>query len=1359
MREDSSREVKTVIQIQDELKRCFSDIREIPTEQKRLSLDSVIPQDRTLQSSKGPEFVKELTNEQTATWKSAVENWLSRPHPLHHPAPVGTAKTDDNMPSPLLSIPKTREQQAVMSQNKFTQDVQICQTGGAEQQRAFARTQADDGISRQLKGDSSVGEGGTRPPLAPLVTKKGEHREDRTGSAEQQRAFARTQADDGILRQLKGDHGAPEQDTRPPLVPPVTKKVEHREDRTGSAEQQRAFARTQADDGVLRQLKGDSSVGEGGTRPPLVPLVTKKVEHREDPRLKRHSVDGEPSPELESPNPVKGNDSMPYNAQNALMAQGVLSSSVSTSTSSVTNQQVKCKVNDETVRSVLGKIPLPKHKDLAYQVSVNDGTRKALEILKQKEESKTITADDAKKDEGKLVTAVRKNEGKSPKKGNLSVPKDKEKLSVKERVALHRKEHKETRKEKRQESLERPEKKKARISKGLEKNDAPVEKPEKAVVQSPIPELSDDSFPAISSKSLEMLKSPPSNAGLTSKAPKLKLILKPRNEPSAGKGINNSKLSEQKPTDVPDETKLDNRDKPDLGEVNRDRRSIDSPVAMDLSPLSPPCTSGSVSPITVVSSKGRYNPVASSKAAPTTPVNSTPAPSSFPFSPPFPQGPFRSPVSPVRFHGQSMSITPSSGSAPSIPGINPTSSTPSSTPMPFVPPVPASPVLTPTSVAPPPPALPMATSIPPANAPPTTIPHGLYPPAINSMPPRIGSLPTSVPLGVRPPVDSPLFTVPQPPAFPGNVQRRNSLDSVPTNVSSSPGMFPPTLPGQQWRPPAQGLPFPHPRQPAVNVPPASLPRPSHPLTMVRPPVFLQQMGTSPQVSPLTVQQANTSQQFGFPPVEALRFGVPPATPQGMPFMRPPSLPNMVPLPPQLGGISGTPMPPFFQQMSFQQRPTGFWLAPMKTPAVSDANLGRMPLHYNSVQKQANGSVPSSSHKSSDPVKQYSRSNDGAKGERDDEKAVKSVVQKKNSDEMNPKEENSVNKPSLKVNEVKEHVLNTSDISDECVSESDKLKTVSATEKKTNEDDALGTDAGKELSADHFEQPRDKNEIKDFNNLQVDETHMHEEKPLEPMLPSDALSSKSEQELSVIDGGEEDKCAEMKDGDDFVSRKGISEAQQASPMLTSDALSSKSEQELPVVDGVEEDKCAEMQDGDDFLSRKSISEAKQASPMLTSDALSSKSEEELPVIDGVEEDKCAKMNDGDNFVPRKMIIEAQQPKNSYGESQTSFFQSTVMSTESSSNKSSNVLKTQNRDQLVEENISFPISLVTNYVTEAEQTSIKAVKKIYDILRSNASEPQPETSMTNQEPENPCKQDEPDKPDIPEPDVHMDEGGII
>ena len=223
VREDSSREVKTVIQIQDELKRCFSDIREIPTEQKRLSLDSVIPQDRTSQDSKGPEFVKELTNEQTATWKNAVENWLSRPHPLHHPAPVGTAKTADKLPSPLLSIPKTREQQAVMSQNKFIQDVQICQTGGAEQQRAFARTQADERISMQLKGDSGVREQNTGPPLVPLVTKKAEHREDRTGSAEQQRAFARTQADDRILRQLKGDHGAPEQDTRPPLVPPVTK--------------------------------------------------------------------------------------------------------------------------------------------------------------------------------------------------------------------------------------------------------------------------------------------------------------------------------------------------------------------------------------------------------------------------------------------------------------------------------------------------------------------------------------------------------------------------------------------------------------------------------------------------------------------------------------------------------------------------------------------------------------------------------------------------------------------------------------------------------------------------------------------------------------------------------------------------------------------------------------------------------------------------------------------------------------------------------------------------------------------------------------------------------------------------------
>ena len=1206
MREKSSREVKTVSQIQDELKRCFSDIREISAEQKRLSLDSVIPQNKPSQDSKGPEFVKELTNEQTASWKSAVENWLSRPHPLHYPA-----KTADKLPSPLVSIPKTTEQQAEMSQNKSIQGVQICQTGGAEQQRAFATTKADD----------------------------------------------------GILRQLKGDNRVREQNTRPPIVPLATKKVEHREDRTGSAEQQRAFARTQADDGILRQLKGDNSVGERDTRPPLVPLVTKKVEHREDPRLKRHSVDGEPSPELESPNAVAVNDSMPYNAQNALVAQGVISSSVSTSTSSLTNQKVKFQVNDESVRSLLGKLQLSKHKDLAYQVSVNDGTRKALEILKQKEESKTVTTDDVTKNKGKLAIAVRKNDGKSPKKGNLSVTKDKEKLSVKERVALlQSKEHKETRKEKRQEPLERPEKKKARISKGLEKNDGPVEKPEKAVVQNPIPELSDDSFPAISSKSLEMLKNPLSNAGLTSKATKLKLILKPRNknEPSAEQGINNSKSSEQNPTEVLDETKLDNKDQADLGEEKRDGRSLESPVAMDLSPLSPPCISGSISPITVVSSKGIYNPVASSKASPTTTVNSTPALSSFPFSPPVPQGPFRSPVSPVGFFGQSVSITPSSGSAPSIPGINPTSSTPSSAPVPFVPPVPASPVLTPTSVAPPPAALPMAPPLPPANGPPTTVPHGFCPPAI-SMPPRIGSLATSVPLGVRPLVDSPLFTVPQPPAFPGNVQRRNSLDSLPTNVSSSPGMFPPTLPGQQWTPHVQGLPFPHPRQPAVSIPPAALPRPSHPLTMVRPPVFSQQLGPSPQVNPLPVHHPNTSQQFRFPPVEALRFGVPPATLQGLSFMLPPSLPNMVPLPPQLGGISGTPMAPFLQQMSFQQRPAGFWLAPMKTPAASDANLSRMPLHHNSVQKCANGSVPSSSHKSSSPVKQHSRSDDVAKGERDVEKAEKSVDQKKNSDGICPKEQNSVNKPSLEVYEVMEHVLNTSDISDECVSESEKLKTVSATEEKTREEDALGTDAEKELSADHFEQPRDKNEMKDFNNLQVDETQTHGEKPLEPMLTSDALSSKSEQKLPVIDGEEEVECAKMKDQDDFVSRKSISEAQ--------------------------------------------------------------------------------------------------QPKNSYSESQTSSFASTVVSTESSSNESSNVLETQNIDQLVEGSISFPTFLVTNYVTEAEQTSIRAVNKIYDILRRNASEPQPEASMSNQEPENPCKQDEPDKPYIPEPAVHMDEGGII
>ena len=164
------------------------------------------------------------------------------------------------------------------------------------------------------------------------------------------------------------------------------------------------------------------------------------------------------------------------------------------------------------------------------------------------------------------------------------------------------KEQSKSRTGKQQAPLEKPKKKRVKLSKETEKGDALLEMPEKPNVQSAVPELSEDPFPAILSKSLESLKSPTSNSDRASKVPKLKLILRNRNtkEPSAGLEVESKvdKLTEKTEEANPMQ---DEKDASLPGKISECRKSVESPVAMDISPQrTTPCTSGSVSPITVV---------------------------------------------------------------------------------------------------------------------------------------------------------------------------------------------------------------------------------------------------------------------------------------------------------------------------------------------------------------------------------------------------------------------------------------------------------------------------------------------------------------------------------------------------------------------------------------------------------------------------------------------------------------------------------------------------------------------------------------------------------------------------------------
>ena len=1205
-RVQESREVKTVSQIQNELKRQFSDVREIrgPTELRRLSLEAARPKvssassgSKVPQDSYGSDFEKELTNEQVASWRDAVEKWVSRPHPLGGGAdteriPAGSSvNKPSKVPSSVTYVPKPRKPVAVNSLDSSFQDVHTKPSSSMEEKRALPAKHVDGIASRQLKSDGKTARQDSRPPVAPLVIRK--------------------------------------------------------------------------------------------------------EEHREDPRLRRPSLDAEPSPELKSPKPLAVSYSMPYNAQEALQAQGIIiaSTSVQTSTtltSSSASAPYKYQVDGKSLRSVLDSM-LQKRGDSGYQINLDEGTRRALEMLKQQSNRRNSDPhdDDARRGSGSLrqqeepkrgnsdlqddsprssleilkqqqlkkgsfdvqdhnvvtmdtdaigksAATVMTNDEKSVEKNYVSAMEDKNMKHVTgasvQATQEQGKETCESRKGKRPVQAGTPDNKRAKFTKlkEVEKQDALSESLEKPVVPSVVPELSEDPFPAISSKSLETLKSPPSRSDRP-KAPKLKLILsknKGSKETSAQLSADSSDSAEQKHTEQPVETNSEQAVKYNSNaDDNRvDRKSIESPVAMDISPVHTlPDASRTVSPITVVSSKGRYNQAVSLSVAPTTvvhssPVYPSPGSSNFPFSPPLPQGPYRSPISAVM---PPIQFSVSSTSASTIPGftlagVQSVLPVPSSGTLPFIPPIQAGAAFPPTC------------GIPSSHVPP--------------MPP-ICSLSTPMP----------------PPHVPAdNIQRKNSADSVSNAVASSPGLYPPAFPDQQWTSPLpsnQGFGF--------HQPFPALPRPGLPPAVVRPPV-VPAVGVPPQPPlprPPSEGSVVQSQGMGFVPITAPRFPVPPVTSQGTAFVLPQGphpLPPMGPLLPPSGVIGApqvTPRPPMlgappqfiprppFQQPSLQ-RPVGFWAAPFLPSFGGPPPIH--PSHQSSGKRHSKESTvtkPSPSHKSSHPK---NVTGDGKPQKND----AKNNSEKSSDGAM--KGDASVlelnkDKPNAQTEKSKETVVRRPDTNEDNDS-------ASSTEKKT-----LESAAAEELRAGST---KEETEAKDLDKSNVNETCI--QTPEEQT--EAAVCSTEEQNVGTKDENAHDK--------DSTTQENYPEVEYG---VVSKETASDVEQPCKVT-----------------LTESEICDVQNSAELS----------DDLPNNKG----------DTDNFGIARNSVE-----------------------------------------VLDIVTSLP-SLITDYITEAEQTSTKAKSKIYDILRRSAYESRLETESAEHGEE---ELDEPDRPDDQDckPDAVMEEGGIF
>lgn len=948
--------MQDVNQIQKELKRQLSlqvEVKEKPTEHRKLSLDSARPAVASASNSKDPRDVPEFalqSNEQAVQWKNAVQNWLSRPHPLggteadlqKTAASIDSVLKIAHLPSAVAHVPKPRVPMAEAPLNIPFQPEHARSSGSTEQYRVISGQQ-DASAKSSVSAEEYKVISGRQDGVARLSV-----------STEEQRVISLQQ----------------DRHVRP----------------SENAEQHRLFAGKHGDI-ISVEMKLDNVVKKDA-KPSVTPVLIRKEEHREDPRLKiRHSLDEQLHTGLKSPNLPQISHGTPYNAEEALQAQSVVPVLKPTASAS---PQLKYQVDDKSIRELLDKINVQKNEEPAYKVALDDGTRRALEAMKQREGKKKSKAElpeaqtivmDANTD-GKLDTVICSSDEKAAKRSCTSVSAAEENMkrikinkvnpvcenmstvkglvptpSSREELAKLGKKAKGVR----QTPRDRSEKKLQKISHVKEpqnpNDSSSVQETTKPVKETAVPELSEAPFPRILSP--ESLRSPPTSV-LMSKAPKLKLILrnKESKEVCAQSPSNNKNSSEDAQAKQPSATEDEQK-----GDLERDRKLIDSPVSMDISPLSTtPTVLESVSPITVVSSKGRYQTIPPAQT-PTTPVHSapsypTPVSSSFPFTPPLPEGPYRSPILPQP--------------RPPPPEQQPVHA------MPFVPPLPAaSSSETPPSLPGAPPSLksPTVSSEPsggslPCNPPfqdaLSFVPHSAITPS--SVSPDTSAAPTMGALAGN------LSYPPPPSAHPGSVQRKSSIDALPGAAPSPSVHFPTTFPGQQWTgapPRSQGFVASPPGVvpiPSSGVPwwPArpGLPRPVLPSAPGRPlHVFPQRLARHSQSTPfpgslgeMTVRQP---QGGGFVP----RFHVPQVSPT-----RTAQIP---PMPTMFGAV---PVPRQFQPHIPFQQPShiGYWVAPLRSPSVhsgiTKGHVGRIPSHPPAKKhsKELQQTSPTLSQKNKEP---------------------------------------------------------------------------------------------------------------------------------------------------------------------------------------------------------------------------------------------------------------------------------------------------------------------------------------------------------------------------------------------------------
>lgn len=1254
---DSAKEkdLRVVSQIQKELKRQLSlkaDVKEKPTEQRRHSLDSARLSVASVSSCNGspaiPEFALQ-SNEQTVQWRNAVESWLSRPHPL----------------------------------------------GG---------TEAD--LQKATASSANVVKASHRSDQHGAIPRPQDVRERNRGSTEQQMVIPGRQDVHGRL--------------------------------SLNSEEHRSFSGKEADD-TSRQQKQEKVVKKD-TKPSLLPLVIRKEEHREDPRLKmRHSLDEEPSTGLKSPNAPQTGHSIPYNAQEALLAQGVRMESTSTapvaSSSSTTpstpptpsSPHLKYQVNDKSIKELLEKMNLQKREESSYKVTLDDGTRRALEIMKQQEEAKkrkpelqetnTISVD--KKPDGKLDTSMHTNNQKPVKRSSSSVSATQEKEKriktdpvnpVSEKTSTVKtevqkfpsreqpKKHKESRKEERQRPTERSEKKPPKSSQSKvpkkQTDSASDQEMLTPVVAPAVPELTEAPFPKMPCP--DTLRSPPTSDP-TSKAPKLKLILKPR-EPKEISGTpsigDNSESSENKLTKQC--TELENEQKVDL---ESDRKSVDSPVNMDISPqCTTPSGSGSASPITVVSSKGRYNLPTTPTTTLTTPVPtySTPVTSAFPFTPPLPQGPFRSPISPCQPRlpptGQQQARP-----MPFGPTLSAVSSSGTTLPLPPAPPpmFHSSPIVSVQTGGP----LPV---VPPSQAASSFVPQSAIP--VSPVSPATPARPTMATFA-----GSPSFP-PPPPVHPATHQRKSSLDALPNaSVSSSAGQFPTAFPGQQWAPtppPGQRIGFPTTMAPLPGVvamsptevpqwptssalPRPCLPPPGLPPRAGRPPhVFPQPLGVPLPNAPFPGAPAEMpviqphGPGGGFVPAGVPRFPVPP----GPPVPPLPPVPPAGPPLPQLGGVSVAaqmapvrpmfvtpPVPLQFQpRIPFQQpaRPIGYWVAPIK---ATPASIGKSTGPVGGMQSQSPGqkhskesqSTPSAPKKNVDSNVEKAQK-EGTEQKKEASKDVSSEGPKSSTVQKRVDKDGS----NAQLEKQSEVAVSTPGETDANNSKEDKVVIVSQSNKETtpSKDKEITTKAIEESDVGSVKElsiNTDKIKVTDSEEMSIDQqSHQEPNKPATTSTSSpDSVCSKPEQ---------------TKDETEVRLHREDSTIQTNKGNIGKDA-----------------------------------------------ESVSSK------MFDKIEE-------------PRQVAVD--------DELQISSFRDTKELPGNFDEKHSDVSVNGNSVGVVEVEPSF-YPHITTYQTEAERKGSKAVSKIYDILRQNAQQARSETDTADQEEEEDL--DDPDKLDNPDTGAMDDE----